>query len=224
MQAGDAIKGGTQMRRWIAAAAAAACTVAHAGVWTFSYTGVTSPDAPFTLDSLDGEFHGEDGDGDGLLTKPEVTYLFFFHYPVHPAVDMGIPDAPPMTQMSQLDAFSFDPASESLHFTALAGSWHDMYFKDDSRLQYRTAIGDFTFDLLGPQASVSVQRIDTAEVPEVPEPPTWWMALVAAAGWAATRWQRRSQAASRSCSGTRSLASRTGSTGTSCASRRSRPT
>jgi hypothetical protein len=175
----------------IAAALAAATAAAHASTWSFSYTGATSADAPFSLSSIDGQFTAQDLDGDGLIALGEVQQLDFFGYQMAPAADMGQPGMPPGSAMSALWSFSFDPAHDALQFTGRAGSWHDAYVKTETELQYATAIGLFHFDLS--TARLEVHALDgvsalQASVTPVPEPGTWALMVL---GLGALAWRRR---------------------------------
>jgi hypothetical protein len=174
----------------IAAALAVGAATAQASTWSFSYTGATSNDAPFTLSSIDGQFTADDLDGNGLIQLGEVQHLDFFGYQMAPSVDMGMPGAPPGAAMSALTSFQFTIGSQALDFTGHAGAWHDSYEKTATSLLYFTGIGNFTFDLANAQLAVNlVDGTSAIQAAPVPEPGTW---ALMAGGLALLTWRRRS--------------------------------
>jgi hypothetical protein len=167
----------------LAAALAAGATAAHAdSTWTFTYSGATSADAPFSLSTLSGSFTGKDLDGNGRIDRSEVVSLEFFNYQVWPAADIATPSG--SAGSSELSSFSYDIATRALAFDAKAGEWHDAWMKNGNQLLYATGIGQFSFDLTPATLTVEgpgVVQLKSA-VAAVPEPGSWLLMCAGLAG------------------------------------------
>jgi hypothetical protein len=188
-----------------AAALVAAPLAAHAtgSTWTFTYTGATSADSPFPLESISGSFTATDLDGNGRIGLGELQSLEFFGYQVLPATDITTPWG--SAGSSELTSFSFDIGSHALAFDGKAGVWHDAWLRQGDQLLYATGIGQFTFDLSKAQLTVDGPGGGTAQLlsaaAPVPEPGTWLLMAAGLAALMAAGAARAGVSARRSASG-----------------------
>lgn len=187
-----------------AAALVAAPFAVHAGsTWTFTYTGATSADSPFPLESIAGSFTANDLNGNGRIELGELQSMKFFGYQVLPATDITTPLG--SAGSSELTSFSFDIGSRALAFDGKAGVWHDAWLRQGDQLLYATGIGQFTFDLSEAQLTVDGPGGGTAQLlsaaAPVPEPGTWLLMAAGLAAMLAAGALRGRPASARSASG-----------------------